>query len=144
MEVERKGKQIVVNLTREEVFGLQEGKTIHGGRPGVTMPDAKVEVIPLSAIEPDDSAKDRYSDDRLEKAIKAPLKGNLFSNGDLQIIVPAIKLTDVRLANARLPRESIETPTSNDKKGLVEHVIPQDGVRLNFGGSLKIVKVPVF
>ena len=148
MEVEKRKKEIVVNLSREDVFDLQAGNTIygqnktHGDRPAVTMPDATVDVFPLSTIEEDNSLKERYSDDRLEIAEKTPLKGSLWPNGDLQIFVPAIKLTDVRLVGAILPREAIETPNTENRKGLVEHVIPQGGVRLNFGGSLKTVHIP--
>lgn len=143
MEVEKRGREIIVNLSQEEVFHLQAGKTI-GDRPGVTMPGAKVEILPLSAIEPDDSLKDKWTNDRLSIATETPLRGNLFPNGDLQIIVPAIKLIDVRLGSARLPRESIETPITESRKGLVEHVIPQEGIRLNFGGSLQHVNIPDF
>ncbi|MBI4089346.1 MAG: hypothetical protein HY424_01405 [Candidatus Levybacteria bacterium] len=146
MEVEKREKEIIINLTQEEIFELQRGKTIHGGRPAVTMPDAKVDVLPLRAIDPNDSLseKDRWADDRLEKARKAPLKALLFSDGDLQIFVPAIKLTDVRVASARLSRKSIETPGTKDREGLVKHVIPQEGIRLNFGGSLRHVHIPDF
>lgn len=142
MEVEKRGREIVINLTRKEVFDLQTGRTI-GDRPGVTMSDAKIEIVPLGAIEPDDSLKDRWAIDRLEKATKAPLNGILFSNGDLQIIVPAIKLSDVRLTNAKLTKESIKTPITNARNDLI-NVIPENGVRLNFGGSLKVVNIPDF
>jgi hypothetical protein len=149
MEVEKRGKEIVVNLTQEDVSSLQAGETIHGtnihgGRPAVTMPDAKVDVLPLNTIEPDDSLKDKWTDDRLEKATEASLRTFLSSDGDLQIFVPAIKLTDVRLGDAKLPRGSIETPTTKSGKALVKHVIPQGGIRLIFGGSLKTVNIPDF
>ena len=150
MEVERKGKEIVANLTREDVFDLQAGKTIygknktHGDRPAVTMPDANFEVLPLSYIELDDSLKDKWAIDRLKKAKEAQLKAYLFSNGDLQVFIPAITLSDVRLENITLFRESIETPGTEDGKSLVEHVIPKEGIRLNFVGSLKILNIPDF
>ena len=150
MEVEKKGEQIVATLTREDVFGLQAGKTIfgenrvHGDRPAVTMSDANFEVAPLSAIEQDDSLKDRWSMDRLEKAMKAELKGHLSSDGDLRIFVPAIKLSDVRLGGAKLPRESIKTSGTENGRALIEHVIPPNGIILNFGGTLKTVNIPSF
>jgi|WetSurMetagenome_2_1015567.scaffolds.fasta_scaffold247923_2 hypothetical protein len=144
MEVEKRRREIVVSLTREDVFDLQSGNTIHGDRPAVTMPDAKIEVTPLSAIEPDDSLRDMWNPDRLEKAQEALLKVYLWSDGDLQIFVPAIKLTDVRIAGATLPRESIKTPGTKNGKALVRHVIPTDGVRLNFGGTLKTINIPSF
>ena len=146
VDIERKGDRIDIRLTAEEVYRIQSGGTI-GDRPfsSVTMPDAKVEVLPLSRIDPfDDSLKDKWSFERLDKAKKAPLKGFVWPDGDLQIFVPAIKLTDVRLASARLPRESLIAPGTEDKKSLIEHVIPQDGIRLNFGGSLKTINIPDF
>lgn len=143
MEVEKRNNQIVAALTRDEVFDLQNGHTI-GARPSVTMIEAKVEVIPLSAIERDSSLKDQYSRDRLEKIKKAKSKTFLWSDGDLQVFVPAILLTDVRVASITIPRESVETPGTEKRKELVEHVIPQEGIRLNFGGSLKIINIPDF
>lgn len=139
MEVEKRGRQIVVNLSAKEVFALQDGRTI-GDRPGVTIENAKVEVIPLSAIEPtDESLKDQWSINRLELARKAYLKGELLGNGDLRIIVPGIKLSDVRLGIARLPRKFIDAPSD-----LLEHIIPKKGILLKFGGSLQVVDVPSF
>jgi len=140
MRTERNEKSIDIYLTAKEVNAIQEGQTI-SDRPGVTMPDAKVEVLPLSAFEPDDSLKDRYSNDRLAKGLSAPLRGNLLGNGDLQVIVPAIALTDVRISRVHLPREMIKTPLVEDGDKLVEQVIPKGGVRVLFGGSLRIVDV---
>jgi hypothetical protein len=146
MEIEKTPREIIFNLTREEVFSLQAGKTVYGGRPGIILPDAKADVSPLSMINPFDSItdKERFADDRLEKVTKAPLSGNLWSNGDLEIFVPAIKLTDVRLASARLPKKDVKTPEGENMKTFVERVIPEDGIRLNFGGSLKTVNVSDF
>lgn len=139
MEVERRDNHIFVSLSSEEVFSLQDGHTIYG-KPGIT-PDAKVEVLPLSAIEPDKSLEDRYSLDRLEKARASQLKAHLLPSEDLQIFVPAIKLTDVRVAGGMLLKEQIETPlagTRNDEQ--VNHVIPEKGIVLTFGGSLRTIK----
>lgn len=143
MQVERRENQIAVRLSREEVFAVSDGRII-GDRPGVTMPDAKIEVLPLSAIEEDDSGRNRYASDRLERAIAAPLRGNLFPNGDLQIIVPSVKLSDVRVSQAELSREQIETPLTEQGKELLEHVIPEGGVVIYFGGSLREVDVNKF
>jgi hypothetical protein len=143
MEVEKTPREIIFNLTREEIFSLQAGKTVYGGRPGVILPDAKADVSPLSIINPFDRVtdKERFANDRLKKATEAPLSGYLWSNGDLEIFVPAIKLTDVRLASARLPKKGIITPEGEGLKIFVERVIPEEGIKLNFGGSLKTVHV---
>jgi len=140
MRAERKEKYIGISLTAEEVYALQSGKTI-GDRPSVTMMDAKVEVLPLSAIEEDNSGKDRYSLDRLEKGISAPLRGMLYPDGDLVIFVPEIKLSDVRIAGAILPREEVKAPSSNNPEELITHVLPPGGIKLLFGGSLKIIDI---
>lgn len=150
MEVEKRNAQIIVNITQEEIYELQRGRSIygknkaHGDRPAVTMPDANFAVSPLKSIEPDDSLKDIWTIDRLRNAKKAQLKARLLSNGDLEVFIPDIALSDVRLGSAKLPRELIETPGTEDSKGLVEHVIPEGGIQLNFGGSLKIINIPDF
>jgi len=143
MRAEREENQIAIHLTQKEVEVIIAGRTV-GDRPGVTMPDAKVEVLPLSAIEKDDSVGDRYSADRLERARAAALRGILFPNGDLQVIVPAVKLIDVRVAEARLPREGLETPLTKQGSELVNHVIPEKGVVVYFGGSLQVLDVDNF
>lgn len=142
MKAERGERFIVVSLTREEVFSVQAGRTI-GDRPGVILPESKIEVLPLSAVEEDNSLNDRWAIDRLDKGLAAPLKANLFPNGDLQIFVPAIKLADVRISHARLPRESIKTPMTEEKdhKEYVSMTIPEKGVIVNFGGSLRIIEI---
>jgi hypothetical protein len=150
MEVEKREKQIVATLTREDVFALQAGETIfgenseHGDRPAVTMSDAIFEIAPLSELEPDDSLKDKWAGDRLEKAAEAQSKAHLYSNGDVKIFVPAITLSDCRLGSIKIPRESIETLETKNGKKLVRHVIPVGGIRLNFGGSLKVVHIPSY
>lgn len=140
MKVERNEREIIVDLSAEEVSALQARKTV-GDRPGITCPDAKIEVLPLGAIEPDGSLEDRYTPNRFEKGLATPLKGELFPNGDLRIIVPAIKLSDVRIGGARLPREAIKTPMTGDNEEYVSLFIPEQGIRLRFGGSLQIIDV---
>ena len=138
MRSERNEQSIAVYLTAEEVFCLQAGQTV-GERLGVTVPESKVEVLPLCAVEEDDSLKDkRWSDDRLNVGQKALLRGRLYTNGDLQVIVSAITLNDVRIRAAHLPREKIETPMTDDR-GFLTHVIPEGGVIVHLGGSLQIV-----
>jgi len=141
MKAERKEREIIVDLSAEEVFRIQDEKTV-GDRAGVTMSDAKIDVLPLSMIKKDIlSEEERYVPDRLEKGLAAPLEGNLYPNGDLEIFIPKIKLADVNITGARLPRESIKTPMANKKnrKALLKSAIPQDGVKIKFGGSLKVI-----
>ena len=142
MKTEKTPKIIVVSLSQEEVFKIQAGNVV-SDRPGITMPDAKINVWPLSAIEPDDSLKDRWSDDRLEKGLRAPLRGRMDTDGDLSVFVPAIKLSDVRISFASLPREAIIMPgtRNEDKKEFLKKAIPEKGVIVAFGGSLRIVDV---
>ena len=142
MKAERTQRAITVHLSADEIFELQAGKNI-GGRFGATLPDAKINVWPLSAIEPDDSLKDRWSDDRLEKGLRAPLRGRMDTDGDLSVFVPAIKLSDVRISFASLPREAIIMPGTRDedKKEFLKKAIPEKGVIVVFGGSLQVVNV---
>lgn len=141
MKVERTEQAIIVDLSQEETFRIQAGNVV-SDRPGITLPDAKIHVWPLSAIEPDDSLKDRWDIDRLGKGLSSPLKARMDTDGDLSIFVPAIKLSDVRISGARLPRELIETPgikREEDRERFLHHAIPEKGVILNFGGSLRVV-----
>lgn len=142
MKAERTERAIIVHLSQEEVFSIQAGNVV-SDRPGITLPEAKIHVWPLSAIEPDDSLKDRWSIDKLEKGLNAPLKGRIDTDGDLSVFVPAIKLSDVRIAGGSLPRELIETPGTKDedREAFLRHAIPQKGVIVNFGSSLKVINV---
>lgn len=142
MKAEKREQFIVVSLSREEIFSVQAGRTI-GDRPRAILPDSKIEVAPLSAVQEDNSLENQWSLDRLEQGIKAPLKGNLFPNGDLQILVPAIKLSDVRISHARLPRGDIATPMTDekDRTEYLSKTIPEKGVIVVFGGSLRVVDV---
>lgn len=139
MKGERGQNIISIYLTADEVYRLQDGHTV-GERLGVTHPDSKVEVLPLSATEEDDSLKDQWSDDRLTRAQTAELKGNLFFNGDIQVIVPAISLSDVRVASLHLPRErvSIQMP---ENEAYLTQMVPEGGVTVHLGGSLRVIDV---
>lgn len=142
MEAERTGKAIIVHLSQEEVFAIQAGNVI-GDRPGVTIPDAKIQVFPLSAIEPDDSLEDKWVTDRVEKGLKVPIRGRLDTDGDLSVFIPALKLSDVRISSGSIARESIETPgvEGKDRKRLLHHAIPENGVIVKFGGSLRVIDI---
>lgn len=134
MEVERSKDSLVVHLTAEEVFAIQAGKTV--GERGGLLPDSKVEIIPLKKIAPDDSNKDQWTDDRLEMARKAPLIACVFSNQDVQIAIPEIVLSDVRVAGRNIPNGEIVLFDENAR-----HVLPSEGIRITFGGSLQVVDV---
>lgn len=141
MKAERARNRIAIHLTAEEVYAVQAGRRV-GDRVGATVPDATVEVLPLSFFGQDESGEHRYSDDRLARGLEAPIRGNLFSNGDLQVIVPDIALCDVRISHVKLPRDKIETPGSQERDiDLIRHQIPEQGVIVYLGGSLKVVDV---
>lgn len=142
MKAERKGQAIVVSLSAEETFSVQAGNVV-SSRPGVTLPDAKINVWPLSAIKPDNSLKDKWAIDRFEKGLVAPLEGRLDRDGDLAIFVPAIKLSDVRISGGNIPREQVETPGTKDedRERFLGHTIPEKGVIVVFGGSIKEIDV---
>jgi hypothetical protein len=55
------------------------------------------------------------------------------------VIVPAVKLIDVRVTGARLAREGIETPMTEQRSELVNHVIPEKGVVIYLGGSREVL-----
>lgn len=145
MKSEKKGDMLAVHLSQDEVFRLQAGNVV-GDRLGLTLPDAKINVWPLSAIKPDDSLRDKWTMDGLEKGLAVPLEARMDTDGNLSVFVPAIKLTDVRISGAHIARESIETPGLKDKgrEGLLHHAIPEKGVIVAFGGSLKEVDVNTF
>ncbi len=142
MKAERTPQAIIVSLSSEEVFAVRAGRVV-GDRPGVTLPEAKISVWPLSAIEPDNSSKDHWSIDRLERGLAAPLRARLDTDGDLSVFVPAIKLSDVRITDGRLSRELIETPDlkGEDREKFLSGAIPEKGIIVNFGGSLKKVNI---
>ena len=133
MRVEADTRQIMVNLTGEEVITVQEGGAVGERRLG----GLKVEIYPLSAIQEDDFQEHRYDADRLEQGRAAALKGVLSEDGDLSVYVPGIKMCDVRITSARLPRGSIEVQGQTTDSLLA--TIPPSGVLINFGGSLEIV-----
>lgn len=140
MQVVKGERDIVIGLTQKEVFGLQAGQTI-GDRSNVIYPDAKVEVLPLSAIEEDTSLTDKFAADRLDQGLAAALRGNLFPNGDLQVIVPSAKISDVRIGFATLLRQAVFTPLTENREAFLPTVIPEGGITLIFGGSLQVVDV---
>lgn len=141
MHAEKTENRIAVHLTADEVFTVQAGRIV-GGRTGVTLPDAKIEVLPLSAFQEDRSTEDRYENDRLEKGLAATVAGYLYSNGDLQIVIPGIALTDVRIWELKLPREAINFDEAQETdRRMVESFIPQEGVIVHLGGSLQKVNV---
>lgn len=145
MDVERKNGKIAVSLTADEVHDLQAGRMI-GTRSHIIVPDAKVEVFPLSSIDVDESGRDRYAIDRLTKAKAASLKGHITPNGDLQIFVPEIVISDVRVAYAEISRDQFDTPLSKNEQAAedLKRNIPDKGVRVNFGGSLKVIDIDQF
>lgn len=132
MDIERKANQLVISLSNDEVFRVMDGNTI-GERRGL-LPDSKVEILPLSDIMPDDSDKDRWTDERLKKAQTTPLYGRVLSNQDLQIGVPQIVLRDVRVIGRRIGKEELEVLDEGFRE-----TIPNEGIQINFGGSLKII-----
>lgn len=142
MDVERKNGKISVSLTADEVHGLWSGRMI-GTRSHVIVPDAKVEIFPLSSISIDESGKDKHAIDRFSKALAAPLKGHITPNGDIQIFVPEVVISDVRVAYADISRDQFDTPLSRNGQDAedLKRNIPDKGVRVNFGGSLKIVDI---
>ncbi len=142
MKAEKREQFIIVSLSQEETFSVQAGNVV-SDRPGITFPDAKINVWSLNAIEPDDSLKDQWELDRLEKGLSAQLKGRLDTDGDLSIFVPAIKLGDVRISGSSIARELIETPGTKDedRERFLHHAIPAKGVIVAFGGSLRVVDV---
>ncbi len=142
MKTEKSGDTLTINLSQDEVFRIQAGDVVTD-RPGVTMPDAKIHVWPLSVIDSDDSLKDKWSVDRLEKGLSTPLKARLDTDGNLSVFVPAIKLSDVRISGANIARDLIQTPgvKDGDRERFLHHVIPTKGVIVNFGGSLKVIEI---
>ncbi len=140
MQVRKESDLLLVGLTSEEVTALQDGRML-GTRGGATFHDAKVEVLPLSAIDPDDNEGDRYSDDRLERGLKASLRAHLDSAGDLRVFVPAAKLTDTRIAGAILTRDQVEFMGADESRDPMISLLPEKGIALAFGGSLKRIDI---
>ncbi len=138
MKAERSESQLTVSLTSDEIRAVQAGRTV-GDRSNVILMDAKIEILPLGAIEPDDSAQYRFSDERLEMARTTPVKGKLFPNGDLQIFLPNIVLADVRVAERVVAKKDIQDQMQQGQ--IVDLWIPENGVRVAFGGSLKVIDI---
>lgn len=135
MEIVRNENQLVIKLTSDEVDRVASGSII-GDRGGL-LPDSKVEVSPLFVREKDDSNQHRWNDNRLELASKMPLLTRIFPNQDLQICIPDLVLSDVRVTGRTIPLSAIELPDE-----AMREFLPQEGVRLEFGGSLKLINTP--
>ncbi len=145
MHAERTESELRVLLTEEEVFRLQNGKPA-GERFGLTQTDAKIWVRPLSEVEIDDSAE-RYGfrDEELAQLRKATAKANMALDGDLQVFVPGAMLVDTRNDRVKVSRNSIEIPgiPPEDRELLLQN-IPERGIVVHLGGSLKTVDVMEF
>jgi len=140
MDAERKEDGIHVYLTAEEVLAVQQGKSV-GTRAPVIMSDAKVVVCPMKEIREDESGRYRYALDRQKRALTALLEGILDTSGDLSVYVPKIALCDVRVPGKILPKEAITIFSSPKEASELRKLIPEEGVKLHFGGSLKVVDV---
>lgn len=138
MRVEQFTSHMEVFLTPKETLGLLGGRSV-GDR---LLGEAKVEVWPLSAIEEDPTTGDKWAQDRLTKGLTVPVRGIVFSNGDVQVILPNVVLQDVRVTDRLVPREKFEAPLSPNPEELIRQTIPPGGVRVFFGGSLKIIDIP--
>ena len=132
MEVDRRENRLVINLTSDEVFAVQAGRTI-GERGGLLL-DSKVEILPLGKIMVDDSDKDRWNDSHLEKAQTTPLYARILPNQDLQIGIPEIVLSDVRVSDRIIRRGEILVFDEE-----IRELLPEEGVKLNFRGSLQVI-----
>lgn len=68
-----------------------------------------------------------------------PLPTRVFSNQDLQVCIPEIVMSDVRVTDRTIPLSEIEIPNED-----MRELLPQEGVRVEFGGSLKILNTTDF
>ena len=138
MEIEKGKHQIVVKLTAEEVFRIQDRGRV-GDRGGL-IPDSKIEITHLANIENDPTMEARFADDRFEQASTVPLKAHLFPNEDLTIYLPDVTLRDVWVSERTLKPDEIETVNGAPKEMM--QLVPRDGVRILFGGSMQAVDIP--
>ena len=137
----RRGESLIeITLTRDEVYALQDGQVV-GTRPQEIAPDAKVEVLPLSALEPDNSLEHKWGHDRFSRGSELPVRAFLEADGDLHCFIPALKLSDVRITGAHIPRETIEARNTEHKQEVIERMVPSGGITLKFGGSVEIIDV---
>jgi hypothetical protein len=139
MEISKESEYLKLSLDWREMSALQNGQTL--GERGAIFHDSKVEVLPLGAIDPEDNEGDRYSDDRLERGSLAPLRAHLDEAGDLRVFVPAAKLTDVRITGAELARSQVEFMGSEEAREFMISLLPEKGIVLAFGGSMRIIDV---
>jgi hypothetical protein len=140
MRAEKRCSSLSISLSSQEVEILLADKIV-GERVGITTPDAKVEIIPLSLRGEDPTKAYQFAEDRLQRAIDAVLQGEISGNGDLSIIVPFIALSDCRVSRLYLPFHSIMAPTIANPSNYIASLIPKGGVYLLLGGSLQTVNV---
>lgn len=146
MDIERRGKHIHITLTNEEVCGLRNGNT-YSERAGLTYPDSKVTVAPLSEIDPEQRLNDEkiYALDRLIRSLTTPFRAMLDTDADLRVFVPDIATVDVWVSGGKISKENIETSEGPDWREQQLKIIPEGGIVVEFQGSAKIVDVmPLF
>ena len=131
MRIESIGDHLIVGLEHEEVCSVREGNTLSERAPIGTLAEmAKVAVRPMRDLEPDDTTKFSYADDRLSQGLAAKPRVILFPNGDLDIYFYDVTLADVRIARRDIPLSLVEC----ESKGQVQHQLPRDGIIVKLGG----------
>lgn len=139
MEARIIDNKAVISLSDQEVLDLKEGQR-QGTRSNVLMPDAKIEVFPLSAIEEDKSGEYEWNLDRRERAEAAHARAQFDTTGDLRLFVPYLKLTDLRVPGFTLRPEQVEITEPNYAEEL-RRLIPPEGIVVGFGGGVVSYKV---
>jgi len=138
MRIESIGGHLIVGLEHAEVCSVREGNTLSERVPiGTLTEGAKVSVRPMGDLEPDDTAKFSYSDERLSQGLAAKPRAILFSNGDLDIYFHEVTLADARIARKNIPLSSVEC----ESEGQVQHQLPREGIVVKLGG-FSVINVP--
>jgi hypothetical protein len=138
MRIESISDHLVVGLEHEEVCSVRDGNTVSERAPiGTLAEGAKVAVKPMRDLEPDDTTKFSYTDERLSQGLAAKPRAILFSNGDLDIYFHDVTLADARITRKNLPLSLVEC----ESEGQVQHQLPREGIVVKLG-DFSVVNVP--
>ena len=97
---------------------------------GILAEGAKVAVRPMKDLEPDDTDRFSWTDERLSQGLAAKPRAILFPNGDLDIYFHDVTLADVRIIRKNLSLSLVEF----ELEGQAQHQLPREGIVVKLGG----------
>jgi hypothetical protein len=124
MEIFKRNRAIVFDLTPRESFKAREGRTIES-RSDIVRSSSIIEILSLSEL-----GRNYSNSDSTKIAISRVF---LWQDGKVQIYLSKSALNN---AEVKIPRKNIETMQTKDRH-IVNHTIPTKGLVIKFNSSLK-------